>query len=225
MKSFLIRAEDKNIWERRTPIVPANLKEILSKTKANVFVQRSEKRFFPSQEYESVGAQLCDDMAQGDIIFGIKEIPEQKILADKIYLFFSHTIKGQSGNMPILKKIISGGSTLIEYEKISDTQGQRLICFGRYAGDAGAIDIMWLMGEYWHHKGITTPFSQCKQATNYNSVKDAQDHFREIGELIKKQGIPKAISPLIIGILGYGNVSLGAQQIFDCLILLKEKLQ
>ena len=35
--------------------------------------------------------------------------------------------------------------------------------------------------------------------------------------LFTKQGIPEKISPIVIGILGYGNVSKGAQQIFDCL--------
>lgn len=217
MKSLLIRAEDKNIWERRAPIVPQDLKKILAQTGVAAFVQKSGIRFFPEKDYTAAGAQLCDDMTPGDIIVGIKEIPEHKLIANKIYLFFSHTIKGQKYNMPMLKKIIDNGSTLIDYEKVSDARGRRLIFFGRYAGDAGAIDILWLMGEYWHHHEITTPLTQFKQAIHYHSVAEAQNYLIEIGDQIKKQGLPQAISPVVIGILGYGNVSTGAQQIFNCL--------
>ena len=117
----------------------------------------------------------------------------------------------------MLKKIIDNGSTLIDYEKITDDQERRLIYFGRYAGDAGAIDILWLMGEYWQYHGINTPFSQFKQANQYQSVEQAQLHLQKIGDLIKKQGLPQDITPLVIGVLGYGNVSKGAQQIFECL--------
>ena len=217
MKTFLIRAEDKNIWERRAPIVPDDLKEILTATNTTAFIQKSKKRFFREQEYVAAGAQLCENMTHGDIIVGIKEIPEYKLIDNKTYIFFSHTIKGQVGNMPMLKKIITGGSTLIDYEKIIDDQNRRLVFFGRYAGDAGAIDILWLMGEYWQHKGINTPFSQAKQANFYHSINEAQTYLKEIGEVIKKQGLPEEISPLVIGVLGYGNVSTGAQQIFNCL--------
>ena len=48
--------------------------------------------------------------------------------------------------MPLLQRIIDNGSTLIDYEKITDENGRRLIYFGPYAGDAGAIDILALMG-------------------------------------------------------------------------------
>ena len=47
MTTILIRAEDKNRWERRTPIVPADLAEIVKKTGAGAFVEKSDKRFFP----------------------------------------------------------------------------------------------------------------------------------------------------------------------------------
>ncbi len=217
MKTLLIRAEDKNKWEARAPLVPGDLRELIKQTGANVFVEKSDKRFFTLDEYTEAGALTCGDMSQGDIILGIKEIPEEKILDNKIYLFFSHTIKGQQGNMPMLKRIMDGGSTLIDYERIIDEQKRRLVYFGRYAGDAGAIDILWLMGEYWEHKGIQTPFKNWKQATGFHSVYDAKEQLKQIGEIIHTEGLPSAVSPLVIGILGYGNVSKGAQNIFDCL--------
>ncbi|MBF0201686.1 MAG: hypothetical protein HQK66_10305 [Desulfamplus sp.] len=217
MKSLLIRAEDKNIWERRAPIVPDDLKIIVDGTGAVAYVEKSGKRFFKEQAYQDAGAVICESMAPGDVIFGVKEIPVEKIMDDKIYIFFSHTIKGQPSGMPILKKIMEGGSTLIDYEKIIDVNRGRLIYFGRYAGDAGAIDILHLMGRYWAHKGIETPFTQCRPAHGYPSVEEAKKALKEIGRQIREQGFPQVLSPVVFGILGYGNVSRGVQQIFNCL--------
>ena len=75
MKSLLIRAEDKNIWERRCTIVPDDLKSLLSETKATAYIEKSEKRFFKEQEFVRAGARECVGMEQGDVIFGVKEIP------------------------------------------------------------------------------------------------------------------------------------------------------
>jgi len=217
MKTLLIRAEDKNRWERRAPIVPADLADVIKKTGARAFVEVSGKRFFPEEEYVVSGAETCNSMAPGDVIFGVKEIPVEKILEEKTYVFFSHTIKGQKANMPLLKKIMKSHATLIDYEKIIDDQDRRLVYFGPFAGDAGAIDILSLMGEYWLHKGIETPFSDGLRAHQYPSVAVAREQLTAIGKHIQKEGLPPEISPLTIGILGYGNVSKGAQKIFNCL--------
>jgi alpha-aminoadipic semialdehyde synthase len=217
MKTLLIRAEDKNRWERRTALVPADLKKIREKTNARAYVQVSDKRCFNPQVYMEAGAQICHNEGPGDVVFGVKEIPEEKIQAGKVYLFFSHTIKGQKHGMPLLQKIIASGSTLIDYERITDSQGRRIVYFGRYAGDAGAIDILSLMGEYWEAKGIPTPLKAIRRAHQYTSVADAQNHLKTVGQTVADQGFPAELTPFTIGILGYGNVSQGAQQILDCL--------
>ena len=217
MKTLLIRAEDKNRWERRAPLVPEDLREIINKTGARAFVEKSEKRVFADDQYAAAGADSCVGMADGDIILGVKEIPVEKILGNKIYVFFSHTVKGQKDNMPLLKQIIDSGSTLIDYERITDAAGRRLVYFGPYAGDAGAIDLLSLMGEHWANKGLDTPFAEVRRAHQYESVKAACEHLGEIGARIQKDGLPRQLCPFTIGILGYGNVSGGAQQIFECL--------
>ncbi len=84
----------------------------------------------------------------------------------------------------MLKKIIQGGSTLIDYEKVADNRGNRRIFFGNYAGHAGTLNILHLMGEYWKHHGVTTPFSLGRRAMDYGSVKEAQRHMVEIGREI-----------------------------------------
>ena len=217
MKTVLIRAEDKNRWERRAPLVPADLAAVVRKTGARAFVERSDKRIFDTAQYLAAGATACHGMAAGDIVLGIKEIPVDKIIADKVYLFFSHTIKGQSHNMPLLQRIIDGGSTLIDYERITDAHGRRLIYFGPYAGDAGAIDLLSLMGEHWADKGIETPFAAVRRAHQYASLEAATTHLAQIGRAIRRDGLPEALTPFTVGVLGYGNVSQGAQRILDCL--------
>ena len=217
MKRLLIRAEDKNIWERRAPLVPADIQSLINKTGCEVNVEKSNKRFFMESDYLIAGAKLTTSMETGDVIFGVKEIPVNKILDNKVYAFFSHTIKRQSENMYMLKKIIEGGSTLIDYEKITDAQNRRQVYFGNFAGDAGAINIFWLMGEYWQHKGIDTPFIECKQTLNYFSVEEAKEHFRKIGDKIKRDGLSQSIRPLVVAVLGYGNVSNGVQSILNCM--------
>ncbi|MBN2093553.1 hypothetical protein JW964_28280, partial [candidate division KSB1 bacterium] len=217
MNSILIRAEDKNIWERRTPLVPIDLKDILKQTKTEAFVQKCAKRILSENQYVDVGVKVCNDSSPGNIILGIKEIPVEKIEEKKVYLFFSHTIKGQKSNMPMLQKIISGGSTLIDYERIVDDADKRLVYFGNYAGHAGAIDILWLMGEYWQNLGIQTPLLKIKQALHYDSLQTVKKVLTDVGEAIKKNGFPSKISPLNVAILGYGNVAKGVQEIFESL--------
>lgn len=217
MKTMLIRAEDKNRWERRTPLVPSDLGAIVRETGARAFVERSDKRYFDAAQYASAGATACEGMAAGDIVLGIKEIPVNKIIDGKVYLFFSHTIKGQKNNMPLLQRIIDSGSTLIDYERITDAHGRRLIYFGPYAGDAGAIDLLSLMGEHWADKGIETPFAAVRRAHQYESLEAATAHLADIGQAIRRDGLPEALTPFTVGVLGYGNVSKGAQRIFDCL--------
>ena len=43
--------------------------------------------------------------------------------------FFSHVIKGQSYNMPMLKRMMELGCNLIDYEKIVDEQNKTTYLF------------------------------------------------------------------------------------------------
>jgi len=56
-----------------------------------------------------------------------------------------------------------------------------------------------------------------KQAYSYNSVEEAKDHIRKIGKEIEETGFPSELSPFVFAFAGYGNVSQGAQEIFDLL--------
>jgi alpha-aminoadipic semialdehyde synthase len=136
---------------------------------------------------------------------------------DKVYVFFSHTIKGQPHNMAMLRSLVEQGCTLLDYELIKDDQGRRLVFFGRYAGLAGMIDTLWTLGQRLLALGIDTPFKEITQAHEFPSLQVARETISQAGRAIEEQGLPGEIVPLVFGFTGYGNVSQGAQEIFDLL--------
>jgi alpha-aminoadipic semialdehyde synthase len=211
-----IRREDKNKWERRVPIIPEHIIELKNKYDIETIIQPSKIRVFKDKDYNAAGASIKEELSSS-LVFAVKEIPINFLESKKTYVFFSHTIKGQEHNMPMLKKMMELECNLIDYEKVSDEKGRRLIFFGKYAGLAGMIDTLWAFGERMKSKGIINPFSAIKRTIDYIDLGEAKDHLNKIGEKIKNEGIPKSLIPLIIGFSGYGNVSMGAQEILDIL--------
>ena len=45
-------------------------------------------------------------MSEASLLIGVKQIPVEALLPDKTYAFFSHTIKAQEDNMPMLDAIL-----------------------------------------------------------------------------------------------------------------------
>lgn len=217
MKKILgIRKEIKNKWERRVPLTPTAVNELKEQFGIQTILQPSEKRIFKDDDYLKADAELNDELKRAEVILAVKEIPVEDILEDKIYLFFSHTIKGQDYNMPLLQKIIDQKCTLIDYEPITDDKNRRLVFFGRHAGYAGMINGINSLGKRMKAQGVANPFEGVKQAKDYSSLEEAKSHIKGIGDSLE---LPEEINPLVIGITGYGNVSLGAQDILDVLPL------
>lgn len=212
-----IRREDKDSWEKRVPLIPSHLNEIVSKRDIDVLVQPSSIRIFTDEDYVREGIKVEDDLKPCSIVFAIKEIPLDFFERGKVYLFFSHTIKGQSHNMPMLKKMIELGCTLIDYETIVNEKGQRLLFFGRQAGQAGMIDTLAALGQRLSCEGKKIPLSFIKQAISYASLVEAKEDIEKVGWEIKNYGLDPSLVPMVFGFAGYGQVSLGAQDIFDLL--------
>jgi len=212
-----IRREDKNRWERRVPLIPEDVAYLTRKKGFKIAVQPSAIRAYPDQNYLDAGAEIREDLTDCAVILGVKEITPPRLQPERIYLFFSHTIKGQNYNMPMLRRLIEGRSTLIDYECIRDRHGSRLVFFGRHAGLAGMIDSLYAMGQRAAHFGWSTPFCQLKPTMEYDSLDQARSDLRRIGGLIREGGVPRQLAPLVCGIAGYGHVSRGAQEILDLL--------
>lgn len=212
-----IRHEDKYVMERRVALPPDHAKRLIDQRNLTIKVETSTKRIFTDKEYEQAGAQIVNNFKDCPVIFGVKEMPMDFFEENKTYVFFSHTIKGQEYNMPLLKKMMQKRCNLIDYERIVEESGKRIIFFGHYAGLAGMINSLWAFGERRKVQGLETPFAKIQQAHKYNSLQDAKDVISEVGFEIAKNGLPKGAHPMIIGVTGYGNVSKGAQEIISLL--------
>ena len=209
-----IRKENKGKWEKRAPLAPVHVSFLISQD-INVIVEKSQVRAYPDREYENAGAQISDDLNDADIILGVKEVPLDKLLPNKHYMFFSHVIKGQSHNMPMLRKMMDLNITLLDYERIVSPDGRRLVFFGPFAGNAGMIDALWGLGLKWKKKGYDTPLLEVKQTHHYYDLADAKKQLKTVGKQIEETGFPEEVGPVVIGFTGYGNVSLGAQDILN----------
>jgi alpha-aminoadipic semialdehyde synthase len=216
-KKIGIRDENKYKMERRVAITPSHTQKLIRDYGMEIDVLHSQKRVFTNDEYAKTGCRIVDNLDETPVIFGVKEIPIQDLRQNKVYVFFSHVIKGQKYNMPMLQKMMDLQDTLIDYEKITDEQNRRLIFFFCYSGLAGMINTLWSLGLRLRHLGITNPFETLRQTCTYSSLEEAENVLKEIGKNIALHGLPNELTPLTIGITGYGNVSNGAQYILDFL--------
>jgi alanine dehydrogenase len=218
MSNFIgIRHEDKYKLERRAPLTPKHVARLVKQKKLDIIVQSSDKRIFSDEEYIQAGAKIARDLKKCSVIFGVKEMPESFFEPEKTYVFFAHVVKGQPYNMAMLRRMMELKCNLIEYEKVVDEQGKRLIFFGRYAGMAGMINSLWALGLRLKEAGYSSTLVKLKQAHHYHSLTEAKDDISAIGQLIAENGIPHELRPFVIGFTGYGNVSQGAQEIVGLL--------
>jgi alpha-aminoadipic semialdehyde synthase len=149
---------------------------------------------------------------------------------DKSYLFFSHVIKAQPANLPLLDKILDHKCRLIDYECITERgedKAPRLVAFGKYAGIAGMIDALQGLGLRLLVEGYSNPFINVPMSYMFESVHAAKVTLRGIGAQIRSQGLTISdshakstvvypwTSSLVFAFAGTGNVSKGAREIFE----------
>jgi alpha-aminoadipic semialdehyde synthase len=75
------------------------------------------------------------------------------------------------------------------------------------------IDSLWALGQRLTWEGLPHPFGAIRNTYTYDTLDAARADVRSMGERIKAEGLPTAITPLIIGVAGYGNVARGVQAI------------
>ncbi|XP_064486765.1 alpha-aminoadipic semialdehyde synthase, mitochondrial-like isoform X2 [Ornithodoros turicata] len=212
-KAVAIRREDTSLWERRAPLAPHHVRA-LTKNGVKVYIQPSNRRAYPIQAYVNAGAEMREDISDVPVIIGVKQVPIDQLYPEKTYAFFSHTIKAQEANMPMLDVILERGIRLIDYERMCDSNGQRVVAFGKYAGKAGMINILHGLGLRLLALGHHTPFMHIGPAHNYRNSGMAKQAIRDAGYEIALGMMPRSIGPLTFVFTGTGNVSQGAQDIF-----------
>lgn len=197
IKLGLIR-EGKVPPDKRVPFTPLQVQELMQRFPwVKVYCQSSNNRCFRDEEYADVGVEVVEDVSMCDVLMGIKEVPSANLVADKTYLFFSHTIKKQPYNRGLLQSVLSKRIRLIDYEALKDNQDNRLVAFGRYAGIVGAYNGLWTYGQRYGTYML-------KRAHECFDVNDLKLELRKV-----------VLSPIKIILTGSGRVGKGAMETLD----------
>lgn len=147
MKIGLLR-EWKQPADKRVALTPAQCVVFKKRyPKVQLVVEKSPDRTFPDSAYAKQGILVVDDVSDCDVLLGIKEVPIEKLIPHKTYLFFSHTIKAQAYNRSLLQAIMAKNITLIDYETLVWPTGGRILGFGKWAGIAGAYNAFLTWGK------------------------------------------------------------------------------
>ena len=195
---FGIIKERKNPPDRRVVFSPQKLQEFQNQfPEATIVVEASDIRVYSDDAYAKAGFEITEDLSDCDVLIGVKEVPIEALLPNKKYFFFSHTIKKQPYNRDLLKAILEKNITLYDHEVITDSRGNRLIGFGRYAGIVGAYN-------GFRAYGLQNNTFQLPKATG---LKDQQ----ELIATLKTIDLPN----LKILLTGSGKVARGAQEMLD----------
>ena len=133
--------------DNRVALTPSQCKWIQKNYPGvRVYAESSADRSYSDAEYQRAGIEVCQDLSHCQVLLGIKEVPVEKLIAGKTYLFFSHTKKKQPYNQKLLQAILEKNITLIDYECLEHDDGQRIIGFGFFAGIVGAHNGMMAYG-------------------------------------------------------------------------------
>lgn len=132
--------------DARAPMTPEQCAEAMVELPVRIVVQPSPVRCFKNEEYTAHGIPLQENLSDCDVLLGIKEVPVDWLIPGKTYLFFSHTMKKQPHNRHLLQAVVQKHIRLIDYEALTNEQGERLIAFGFYAGIVGAHNGLWTWG-------------------------------------------------------------------------------
>ncbi|CAH1245440.1 AASS [Branchiostoma lanceolatum] len=208
-----IRREDYNTWEGRAPLCPAHVQQLVAKG-VTVLVQPASKRAYSGKEYQAAGAHIREDLSEASVILGVKTAPPGELLPNKTYAFFSHTIKAQEANMPMLDAILEKNIRIFDYEMMLDEAGVSPVAgaMGRLAGISGMINILHAMGTRLLALGHHTPFLRIGLTHSYRNIEMCRQAVRDCGYDIALGRMPESIGPLTFLFTGSGYVSKGAQE-------------
>ncbi|WP_339628839.1 NAD(P)-dependent oxidoreductase [uncultured Maribacter sp.] len=197
MKFGIIR-ERKNPPDKRVVLSPLACQKVLKlHKKAVLIVEPSPIRAYSDEMYKQLGITVADEMADCDVLLGVKEVPIDALIPNKKYFFFSHTIKKQPYNRDLLQAVLDKNIELYDHEVITNKQEQRVVAFGRYAG---------IVGAYNGFRAYGLKFG----LFNLPKANDLADQAALIAEL-KKLRLPN----IKVLLTGRGRVGNGAREMLD----------
>jgi len=185
--------------DKRVPFSPKQCAQIMQLYPAiSLYAHPSKNRCFLDSEYKKNGVILTDDLSVCDIIMGVKEVPVNMLLDEKIFFFFSHTIKKQPYNKLLLKSILEKKIQLIDYETLVGEDNKRIIGFGRYAGIVGCYNSFLAYANKTDAYKMSPP----------QLVRDKKELYNELKNIVLPQDFK-------IILTGTGRVANGAIEVLD----------
>jgi len=164
---ILLIAEWKTPADKRVAFTPDQCRKIQNRYPAIRFsIEASESRCISDHAYEIAGIPVCHHPENADILFGIKEVPPEKLIPGKTYFFFSHTIKEQPHNRKLLRSLLEKKIEMVDYECLLNEKGERTVAFGRFAGIVGAYNAFRL----WLEKEEKTKLPAASDCVNMNEM-------------------------------------------------------
>lgn len=94
------------LGERRAPLTPEDVSWLVERG-VSVEVENNPLRIFKDEQYGKRGANIVTRFKKASLLIEIKGQAISELYKGKIYLVFSHTLKGQPENMPFLKACIT----------------------------------------------------------------------------------------------------------------------
>lgn len=196
--------EEKVPQDKRVPLTPLICSELLKKyTNLEIYIQPSPIRCYSDEEYRAFGLTLQEDVSACDVLMGVKEVPYDKLIPNKKYFFFSHTIKKQPHNVKLMKALIEKQIQMVDYECLTDINSNRIIGFGRFAGIVGAYNGILGYGKKYDLFTIK-PANLCRDKA-------------EMEEELKRVKLPN----IKIALTGGGRVANGAIETLSALRIRK----
>ncbi|MBV1888425.1 MAG: NAD(P)-dependent oxidoreductase [Urechidicola sp.] len=199
MKIGIIK-ERKNPPDRRVVFSPEKCKELLAQyPDLQLKVEASDARTFSDDEYRSAGIEVVDDVSDCEVLLGVKEVPIENLIPNRKYFFFSHTIKKQPYNRDLLNAFLEKNIEMFDHEVLTESSGNRVVAFGRYAGIVGAYNGIRTFG--LKNKTFDLPKAE--------HLKNQQDLIKHLNQI--------RLSNTKIVLTGKGRVSNGAKEMLDAM--------
>lgn len=197
MKIGIIK-EWKSPPDKRVVLSPNECVKLLEKfSELEIKVESSNIRVYSDNEYAAKGIEVVTDVSDCDVLLGVKEVLIEKLIPNKKYFFFSHTIKKQAYNRNLLQEVLAKNIELYDHEVIVNKNNIRLVAFGRYAGIVGAYNAFRTYGLKFN-------------VFNLPKAEVLHDQQMLINEL-KKIKLPN----IKIVLTGKGRVGNGAKEMLD----------
>ena len=83
--TFAIIKERKDPPDRRVVFSPEKCQEVIKKfPDARIIVEASDVRIFPDEAYREAGFEVVEDISAADVMLGVKEVPVDALIPNKM---------------------------------------------------------------------------------------------------------------------------------------------